>query len=151
MKQIFSSVSWYGWSILAALSLSVLLLLVLVGTGDSDQPDAGAADFQGGWTAWLDPATGELSKEKPPEGVVLPLDDKTMYNFLTSGVNLIPETRPDGSVIVDLQGRFQQGSVATINDAGEVEIHRIGGEMFLSPDGREISRRLDNNDNNSHD
>jgi len=72
-----------------------------------------------------------------------------MRHFSTSDVNLIPETRPDGTVIVDLQGRFRQGSVATVDSAGEVNIHAIGGEMFMSPDGLEISRRLHESGNRS--
>lgn len=158
MKRIFPSISWYGWSLLAILLLSALLLvsLVLVGTddssqvtGDSNQPNAEAAAFQGGRTAWLDPNTGELSKAKPPAGIVIPLDDQAMRRFSTSEVDLIPETLPDGTVILDLQGRFRQGSVATVDDAGEVKIHRIGGEMFMSEDGRDIQRHLHENESNT--
>lgn len=144
MKPIFSSISWRVWSTLTVFLLLALLLLslILVNTDDPYQPVSEAANFQGGWTAWLDPVTGELSKEKPPEGLVLYLDDQAMRRFSTSDVDLISETLEDGTVFIDLKGRFQQGSVATIDGAGEVQIHRIGGEMFTSPDGREISRSL---------
>lgn len=152
MKRIFPSANWRSWSILSVLLLSLLLLvsLALVDINNSYPPDTvEATALQGGLIAWLDPVTGELSEDPPPEGEVLPLDYETLRQFSTSDVDIIPEIWPDGTMIFNLQGRFEQGSAATINSAGEVEIHRVGGEMFMSPDGREISRRLHDSGNAS--
>lgn len=149
MKRISLSARRHDRAIPALLLVSALLLrpLAIAAPDNSRQSGGEPEPLQSGWTAWLDPVTGELSKEKPPEGEVLPLDDQALRHFSTSELDLIPETRPDGTVILDLQGRFRQGSAATIGNGGEVNIHRIGGQMFMSPDGREINRRLydDNN------
>lgn len=151
MERILLSANWLGRSTLSIPLLSILLLapLTLADTDDSNQPDGETAPFQGGWTAWLDPVTGKLSTEKPPAGEVIPLDDQTMHHFSTSEIDLIPETMPDGTVILNLRGRFHQGSAATIDNNGEVSIHRIGDEIFASPDGSEIRRRLHEDSNRS--
>ncbi|MDO3387313.1 hypothetical protein QWI17_15840 [Gilvimarinus sp. SDUM040013] len=139
MDQTFASKCLFG---LGILSVILAAPLVIAETDDSSQPDAEADTYQGGWTAWLDPNTGELSKEPPPKGVALPVDNNALRSFSTSDVGIVPETLPNGTVVVDLQGRFQQGTMATIDKDGNVKTQRIGGEMFLSPDGPEISRRM---------
>src|SRR5690606_15333444 len=115
------------------------------------QPDAEAAAFQGGWTAWIDRDTGKLTKAPPPEAEVIPMDDQTLRQFSTSEIDLTPKTLDDGTVVLDLKGRFRQGSAATIDKKGKVEIHRIGGEIFMSPEGHEIRRHLHDSDNRSGD
>ncbi|MDO3383248.1 hypothetical protein [Gilvimarinus algae] len=141
---MFLSNKRLGWGLAAIALLSALLVtpLLLSGPDNDKQPEAETASLQAGWTAWLDPETGELSKEKPPEGVVLRLNDQTMRQFSTSDEDIIPETRQDGMTAINLQGRFRQGSAATISGDGTVSIHRIGDEMFMGPDGPDISRRL---------
>ncbi len=151
MKRIFPSIRTPVWYFLAVLLLSVLLLMAWAFRGASDpgQREAATAPVQGGWTAWIDPVTGKLTKAPPPEAQVIPMDDQTMRQFSTYEVDLETKRMSDGTVVLDLGGRFRQGSAATVSDTGEVKIHRIGGEMFLSPDGREISQRLHDSDNGS--
>lgn len=99
----------------------------------------------GGLRAYLDPATGRLIDHPPYGKPTLELDRDTLSMFSSDGFGLIEETLPDGTVKIDLRGRFREGTAATTNESGDIRIHRIGGQMFLSPTGREIHRRLTGN------
>lgn len=112
--------------------------------GEDDSRSGPAASD--GLRAYLDPATGRLIDHPPYGKSTLKLQDKTLYMFSTDHFGLIEERLPDGTLKVDLQGRFRVGSVATVDESGEVHTHRVGGEMFLSPAGRRIHEliRTDN-------
>lgn len=64
----------------------------------------------------VDPQTGEIKPLTPQEAQQLADGLKTMLNRSTEG--LVEEHRPDGSVSMDLQGRFQNVAVAKINADG---------------------------------
>ncbi len=132
---------------------AVLLTVVLAcGTANSqdEQPDGQPANNPapaagGGLRAYLDPATGRLIDHAPYGKPTLELDRDTLHMFSSDGFGLIEETLPDGTVKIDLRGRFREGTVATFNDSGDIRIQRIGGQMFLSPTGRVIHRGLTGN------
>lgn len=112
-----------------------------------EQPDSQPANntspaASGGLRAYLDPATGRLIDQPTYGEPTLELSDEALYRFSTDHFGLIEERLPDGTLKVDLKGRFRTGSVATVDEDGEVRTHRIGGEMFLSPAGRRIHRLI---------
>lgn len=101
------------------------------GSIDCDQPRT-----SGGWMAYLDPATGTLVAEPPFGKPMLKMTPEALYPFSTSHFGLFERKLPNGLTKVNLQGRFRQGTVATVDAQGNVTRHRIGGEIFLSPAGR---------------
>lgn len=115
-------------------------------TQSASEPEAGPApSASGGLRAYLDPATGRLIDHPPYSKPTLELDPDTLYMFSSNGFGLIEEMLPDGTVKIDLKGRFREGTVATTNDDGDIRIQRVGGQMFLSPTGRVIHRGLAGN------
>lgn len=131
---------------------TLLAMAMACGTASSQdeqahsQPEKNAAPAaSGGLRAYLDPATGRLIDHPPYGKPTLDLDRDTLYGFSSDGFGLIEETLPDGTVKIDLRGRFRDGTVATTNDSGDIRIQRIGGQMFLSPTGRAIHRGLTGN------
>lgn len=96
----------------------------------------------GGLRTYLDPATGRLIDHPPYGEPTLELSDEALYRFNTDHFGLIEERLPDGTLKVDLKGRFRAGSVATVDEDGDVQTHRIGGDMFLSPAGRRVHRLI---------
>ena len=67
----------------------------------------------------VDPQTGQIKPLTPAEAQQLADGLKTMLNKSTEG--LVQEKHPDGSVSVDLQGRFQNVAVARVNADGTLE------------------------------
>jgi hypothetical protein len=100
---------------------------------------------QSGLRAYLDPETGRLVSKPPDveEGGALSMPVDGLEQFSTSHQGLVSEMTPDGGIMVDLRGRFRQGTLATIDESGEVRVRRIGGEMFLSPEGESARRNMD--------
>ena len=66
----------------------------------------------------VDPQTGQIQPLSPQEAQQLADGLKGMLNRSTDG--LVPVTEADGSVSMDLQGRFQNVTVARINQDGSV-------------------------------
>lgn len=98
--------------------------------------------MQGGRVAYLDPATGKLVDHPPYGKSTLEFSAKALEKFSTSGFGLIERVLPNGLIIVDLRGRFRQGSVATTGADGQVKVRRFGGEIFANPAGRHIQESL---------
>lgn len=98
-----------------------------------------------GLRAYLDPEAGRLVSKPPDveEGGALSMPVDGLEQFSTSHQGLVSEMTPDGGIMVDLRGRFRQGTLATIDESGEVRVRRIGGEMFLSPEGESARRNMD--------
>ena len=67
----------------------------------------------------VDPQTGQIKPMSPEEAQKLAAGLKTMLNRSTDG--LVPERQADGSVSMDLKGRFQNVAVARVNADGTLE------------------------------
>jgi hypothetical protein len=67
----------------------------------------------------VDPQTGQIKPLSPAEAQELADGLKTMLNKSTEG--LVPEKHADGSVSIDLQGRFRNVAVARVNADGTLE------------------------------
>lgn len=107
-----------------------------------DACDGLAPAVRGGRMAYLDPATGRLVAE-PPYGVrTLEMTPEALYMFSSSNAGLVSWETPDGGVAMHLQGRFRQGTVATVQEDGGITTRGIGGEIFASPIGRCIQQTL---------
>ena len=87
---------------------------VAVGSGTESPGTAGMR-------AYLDPETGELTTGPLPAGVV-EIDAETENALRHDNEGLELKRHPDGSVSMDLQGRFQSASVARIDENGVVTI-----------------------------
>lgn len=96
----------------------------------------------GGLRAYLDPVTGRLIDHPPYGRQILELSERELYMFSTDHFGLIEQPMPDGGVMVNLQGRFLEGTAATVDGNNKVKLYRIGGEMFLSAEGRKVRQNL---------
>jgi hypothetical protein len=67
----------------------------------------------------VDPQTGKIKPLTPEEAKQLADGLKTMLNKSTDGLEQVQNA--DGSVSMDLKGRFQNVAVARVNDDGAVE------------------------------
>ena len=85
---------------------------VAVGSGTESPGTAGMR-------AYLDPETGELVTGPLPAGA-LQLDAETENALRRDSEGLEFKHHADGSVSVDLQGRFQHASVARIDENGKI-------------------------------
>lgn len=131
----------------AAATLLAMAMVPGAASSQDEQPDnqpekSAAPAASGGLRAYLDPATGRLIDQPPFGEPTLELSDEALYRFSTDHFGLIEERLPDGTLKVDLKGRFRAGTVATVDEDGDVQTHRIGGDMFLSPAGRRIHRLI---------
>jgi hypothetical protein len=110
--------------------LMAALFLGGLGIGNaSAQPDsasegAGSAESSGGQSSarvYIDPKTGKLGG--PPPGVTPPGLSTAVQQMLSrSDRGLVQSQLPNGAVVVNLQGRFQNVSVATIAPGGDAHI-----------------------------
>jgi hypothetical protein len=83
---------------------------------------AGAA----GLRAYVDPSTGRLTAA-PTEAQVRGIDESLDVLANRSSDGLAAVTLPDGTEIVDLQGRFRSLSTATISATGSVRLDCVEG------------------------
>lgn len=114
-------------------------------TQSANEPEAGPAPLASeGLRAYLDPATGRLIDHPPYGKSTLELGRKELYMFSTDDFGLIERVLPDGTVELNHQGRFRQGTIATISESGDLGYRRIGGEMFQSPHGSKIRALMRN-------
>jgi hypothetical protein len=72
--------------------------------------------------AYIDPETGELTTGIEPTESVLSLNPDLQNALSQDSEGLVPEYHADGSVSLDLQGRFQSASIARIGKDGKVII-----------------------------
>jgi hypothetical protein len=104
----------------------VLALVLVCFVPWSDQAAPGAAGEsnhatvhgQSGMRVALDPETGTLGMPSPDDQKVLDAELDEMLSRSTDGLRR--EVLPDGTVRVNLQGRFQSASVATIDAQGRL-------------------------------
>jgi hypothetical protein len=118
---------------LAALLVTIAAITVVarqLGNGkDSDMPalKASAADSPkkyvtvkvAGRDVQVDPQTGQIKPLTPEEAQRLADGLKSMLNKSTDGLVQVPHA--DGSVAMDLQGRFQNVTLARVNADGTLE------------------------------
>lgn len=113
-------------------------------TQTASEPEAGPAPSASeGLRAYLDPATGRLIDHPPYGESTLELDRNELYRFSTSHFGFIEQKLPNGKgYAVGLRGRFRQGTAATVDSPEDSRIHRLGGEIFLSPAGLRIQEEI---------
>lgn len=98
-------------------------------------PAEGLAPGSAAMRAVINPETGEL--EISAGMPALTLDPATKQALSRSDEGLTPVYHPDGSVSVNLQGRFQSASVARVDDQGKVIVCTEHAEEACSVlDGR---------------
>ncbi len=75
----------------------------------------------GGLRAYIDPQTGTLVVPPPKARQQLPSSTLELFNTSHEGLEIV--TSPSGYTHVDLRGRFQDATMATIGEDGKVRIH----------------------------
>lgn len=80
----------------------------------------------------VDPQTGQIKELTPEEAQKMAAGLKELVN--KDAKDLIPVTEPDGSMSVDLQGRFQHVTVAKVDEGGVtqacVDNPKAAGKFF---------------------
>ncbi len=105
------------WLPLAALALVILTLPHPPRSAALD-PDASDTAGMSAMRIQIDPETGTLQPLSTP-----PVPSKALMPSLSrSTEGLTPRTLPDGSVMVDLQGRFQNATVVHKGDDGRLHV-----------------------------
>lgn len=97
--------------------------------GASSPPSQVISPGGAGQVVYVDPVTGEILPH-PPEGTlgrVIELHRRAQEMLSHSEAGLVQKPAPGGGVMVDLQGRFQVLTVATMTDDGAVRTHCLGG------------------------
>lgn len=85
-------------------------------------PVAERPSGQAGLRVYIDPETGEILDEIPPEArekIERRARERYPLNYSHEGLESV--TLPDGSVLVDLQGRFRSLQAVRRNDDGTLE------------------------------
>ncbi len=104
---------------------STLLVVLLVGLPTA--PADPASDHAAALRVQLDPETGEIV---PVTGLDKAELDRQMSQMLNRSADGLREARhADGGVSVDLEGRFQSLSVATIDSTGQVQTRCLSSEQ----------------------
>ncbi|SRR6266581_78113 len=99
---------------------------VAAGPRRSDQPPARQRPGMAGMVVGIDPETGELGMPTPEQMRVL--SDSPQYQVDHSAAGLVEVHHPDGSVSVDLQGRFQEYATVRIGPDGKLIFRCVDGE-----------------------
>lgn len=83
--------------------------------------DLSLAPGEAALRATINPETGRVDIVAGEPGA-LPLDPYTQQALRRDAQGLMERHHPDGSVSVDLQGRFQSASVANLDNSGKVTV-----------------------------
>lgn len=111
----------------------------------TDNPQANnSRTATGGLRAYLDPATGKLIEQAPDGISALALTETELYMFSDDDFGLIERVMPDGGLMIDLQGRFREGTVASIDKDQRIRFRRVGGQIFKSQSGTNIRHQMRN-------
>jgi hypothetical protein len=89
------------------------------------EPATAPASGQAGLQVYLDPNTGELLDQPPPGQPTLA--EVAAEAPAQARPELVEEVRPDGSVRIRLDDRFNHPLVAEINEGEVVTCHRVSG------------------------
>jgi hypothetical protein len=117
--------------------LAIVLVLALAPLGTLDAADDAGASRTGsaGMRAYRDPATGALI-ERPVTAEQKRIAEQPIGDFNKSSAGLVIVRLPDGSEMVDLQGRFQHAMRALRNETG-TQVLSCGDSAWL-PDLRGV-------------
>lgn len=91
---------------------------------------------QSGYYTFFNPDTGKLTSAPPRGGPDMRLDPEDLYPFSTFHEGLTSTQTSEILTKLELQGRFQEGTIALVDQDGKTHIVHIGGEIFLSESGR---------------
>ncbi len=95
-------------------------------TKDSNALAVGSTDVSPVGTsamrAYIDPETGQLTTGIEPVESVIELNPELENALRQDSEGLVPEYRANGTVALNLQGRFQSASVVRIGEDGKVII-----------------------------
>lgn len=104
-------------------------------TGLTFQLEAAPTPGTAAMRAYVNPETGaiEVGAGRMSPEALEKLDAETQNALRRDVVGLVPVYHPDGSVVVNLQGRFQSVSMARVDEGGTVtvctddaeEVHRV--------------------------
>ena len=83
-----------------------------------EAPGAAPSPGQAGMRVAIEPETGELTVPSPQQQKLM--EQELQEALSRSDVGLYEEVLPDGTVKVNLQGRFQNASIAVIDDDGNL-------------------------------
>jgi hypothetical protein len=113
--------------LIAFITVAVAAWLVLVVVPDDGARTAAPLDGPGsmaeGYVVHVDPQTGRIEQQSQSTFPVA-ADSKMQHRLSTSSEGLVetPSPVPGGGVMVDLEGRFMNTFVATVDDSGGVEV-----------------------------
>lgn len=84
---------------------------------------------QAGMRVFRDTDTGLIGPPTPQQAADLAASEGDDLMFSSEGLH--PMRMPDGSLMIDLQGRYQESAVARKNAAGKVEWNCVSGEKAV--------------------
>jgi hypothetical protein len=114
--------------IFAVLTTAVMLATNGPTAGDQPPSPAEPVTIPSGYMIHIDPATGQLVDRAP--GTVPVVFDEALQNALsTSSEGLVEVASPveGGGTMIDLQGRFQNTMVSTVDENGVLQAPCISG------------------------
>lgn len=118
---VFKSILMKETNIL--LVIGSLATLISIQAGATEPTKLDPPQNQAGYRAYIDPDTGQLTSPPTPQArKSLPLNPNEQNAMSTSHTGLSQENIPGKGVKLNLQGRFQSSTFATIEDSGEVSI-----------------------------
>ena len=115
-------------TVLIALLVTVGGLVMAAGAGEQlPAPVPATVSAAPGMTIHVDPQTGAIVKEPAPGTVPLTLTPQLRSALSTSHQGLVEEVSPvpGGGVKLDLQGRFQNPLMVTIDGEGQVRMQHL--------------------------
>ena len=88
-----------------------------------------------GMTIYIDPQTGAIRQSPAPGTVPLQLTPQERNALSTShdGLVAVPSSVPGGGVKLNLQGRFQSPSIATIDANGKLKTQHLEENPYENP------------------
>jgi hypothetical protein len=81
-----------------------------------------------GMVVGIDPETGKLGMPTPEQRQRLLEQDQARAASSHSAEGLVEEHRPDGTVLIDLQGRFQEFATVRVGPDGKLIYQCVEGE-----------------------
>jgi len=126
-----------------ALTAVAVWVVLGISPNDGERADSPVAQTPAvsapGYVVHIDPATGRLAST--PQGTAPAMFDEEMQNRLsTSSEGLVEKPSPiaGGGTMVDLQGRFQNAFVATVDDTGRVEANCVSKPEKSDSEGGDV-------------
>lgn len=108
--------------------LALALAVALAAAGAAQETPASGkapAPAMNGIQVAIDPVTGQLRVPTPEEARLMSASLEQIFNQSTEGLQV--EERADGTLVLDLQGRFMHGLLAQRNADGTLARHCTSG------------------------